>query len=252
MKRLEAIREGVVLSRENDVIDLNKGAVKIHEEAGGADHTASGAIASLTSGEALAFGDVCCVGSDGKLWKADASGADANPVAAMALESVTADASGSFLMQGFVRDDSWSWTPGGVVYASATPGALSQVETSGPVVGVATHANRMRFTPDMALSTRQVRLSREAGGADHTVSGATASLTAGETLVFGDICCLKSDGKYWKADADDVATLPGAVMALESMAPDASGSFCCAVSCATIPGVGAWAGWCTPRPRRGP
>ena len=59
---------------------------------------------------------------------------------------------------------------GGVVYASATPGALTQTPGSGAVVGVATHADRMHFTPDKTLTTRQVWVDEEAGGADHTAS----------------------------------------------------------------------------------
>lgn len=54
----------------------------------------------------------------------------------------------------------------------------------------------------------------------------TESATAGETLVAGNICYLKSDGKYWKTDADAAATSTGRLlMATTSISADASGLF---------------------------
>lgn len=34
------------------------------------------------------------------------------------------------------------------------------------------------------------------------------AVTAGETLAFGDPVYIKSDGKFWKADADQATTFP--------------------------------------------
>lgn len=54
----------------------------------------------------------------------------------------------------------------------------------------------------------------------------TETLTAGENLTAGDICYLKSDGKYWKAKGDAKATTAGTLrMALASISADATGSF---------------------------
>jgi hypothetical protein len=226
LKRLEAVNDGVMLSQEGDMIDLNKGSVKVHAEAGGADHTASGTISSLTAGEALAFGDICYPKSDGKYWKADADDVADTPSVVMALETIAADASGSFLLRGFARDDSWSLTVGGAVYASTTAGSLTQT-SGGAVLGVATNAVRIHFTPGMAAGATQaageVEFDADAGGADHTASGITMSMTAGEALVFGNVCYLKSDGKLWKANADSSTTMPATFMALETIAVDATG-----------------------------
>lgn len=117
-----------------------------------ADTTASGTIVSLTAGENLAFGEICYIKSDGKLWKTDADAAASMPAVAMALATINADASGSFLLSGFVRNDAWNWTVGGAIYASVTAGALSQSAVSGTddchqVIGFATHADRMIFNP---------------------------------------------------------------------------------------------------------
>jgi len=46
------------------------------------------------------------------------------------------------------------------------------------------------------------------------------SATVGESVAFPDLLYLKSDGKWWKADADAVATMPAMRMALESKTAD--------------------------------
>jgi len=60
---------------------------------------------------------------------------------------------------------------------------------------------------------------------DHTVSGITSTFTAGENLVFGSFCYIKSDGKMWRADADATATMPIVAMATAIIAADAEGIF---------------------------
>jgi hypothetical protein len=42
------------------------------------------------------------------------------------------------------------------------------------------------------------------------------SATVGESVAFPDLLYLKSDGKWWKSDADAAATMPGLRMALET------------------------------------
>lgn len=61
--------------------------------------------------------------------------------------------------------------------------------------------------------------------ADVTFSGITSTLTAGEALVLGDVCYLKSDGKMWKADADAIATASATAIALATISANATGSF---------------------------
>jgi hypothetical protein len=48
----------------------------------------------------------------------------------------------------------------------------------------------------------------EPSPATSVANGITASLTAGENLVFGDIVYMKSDGKVWKGDANGASTYP--------------------------------------------
>jgi len=61
---------------------------------------------------------------------------------------------------------------------------------------------------------------------DHTFSGKFITATAGESVVIGDVCYLKSDEKFWKIDATAEATTKGqCVMATASIGADASGVF---------------------------
>jgi hypothetical protein len=116
------------------------------------DHTASGTIVSMTAGENLVFGDFVYFKSDGKCWKADANGTGTYPCMGMAIATINADNAGNILLHGTSRDDSWTWTVGGVVYLSTTAGAATQTQPSATndviqVLGVATSTNRIYFNP---------------------------------------------------------------------------------------------------------
>ena len=51
-------------------------------------------------------------------------------------------------------------------------------------------------------------------------------ITVGENVTFGDLCYLKSDGKYWKTDANAITTTAGSLLiALESITSDNTGKF---------------------------
>lgn len=60
---------------------------------------------------------------------------------------------------------------------------------------------------------------------NNTFDGITILGTAGEDLIFSDICYLKSDGKWWKADADSILTAGALAIATEPISTDASGTF---------------------------
>lgn len=46
---------------------------------------------------------------------------------------------------------------------------------------------------------------------DHQWGGMYERGIIGETVVFGDLCYFKSDGKWWKTDADALATTDGVI-----------------------------------------
>ena len=60
---------------------------------------------------------------------------------------------------------------------------------------------------------------------DDSYSGTTILATGGESLVFGDVCYIKSDGKMGKADADAIATAGAVFMAMGTIANNAKGLF---------------------------
>jgi len=123
------------------------------------DHKASGLIIPLTSAVAVNFGDVCYINSSGStsLIDADAIGTMSG-IVMCADESIAAAGSGNFLMYGVARNDAWAWTVGGLIFGTVTGttgNTLSQTAPSGTgdvvqVLGVATHADRMLFTPSLS------------------------------------------------------------------------------------------------------
>lgn len=97
-----------------------------------ADDSFAGLTITLTAGENLAFGEVGYMKSDGKVWKADADALATMPALFVATAAISADATGVFGTQGYVRDDSaYNWTVGGRVYVSGTPGAVTQTAPTG-------------------------------------------------------------------------------------------------------------------------
>ncbi len=123
----------------------------------GGDHNWSGTTATMTAGIALVLPQAVYVGGDGKMEKALATAAATMPAIALACGTIAENAEGEFLMQGFFRDNTWDWTPGGLLYVSrATAGALTQVlpAIAGEqvqVVGVAITADIIHFNPSYEL-----------------------------------------------------------------------------------------------------
>jgi len=117
----------------------------------------SGITAPMTAGTALTRPQAVYVGGDGKMEKALATAAATMPAIALATGTIAENASGSFLLQGFFRYDTWDWTPGGLLYVSKdTAGALTQTlpAASGEqvqVVGVAITADIIHFNPSYEL-----------------------------------------------------------------------------------------------------
>jgi len=122
------------------------------------DHTAFGLKIYLTANENQNFGDVVYINSDGEAQLADADAIATASVVGMCTGTVTTGNTGTYLIQGTARDDSWSWTVGGLIYLSTTGttgNTLTQTAPSGAddvvqVIGVALHADRMLFTPSLA------------------------------------------------------------------------------------------------------
>jgi hypothetical protein len=92
--------------------------------------------------------------ADGHFDEADADAGASMPCTALATETGTGTK--DVLLRGYVRDDSWDWTPGGLIYVSNTQGGLTQTVPSGAgdvvqVVGWAWSADIMVFEPSLVL-----------------------------------------------------------------------------------------------------
>ncbi|MFZ2882213.1 MAG: hypothetical protein WA019_04010 [Candidatus Moraniibacteriota bacterium] len=128
-----------------------------------ADHTASGLTLALTAGVTMNFGDVGYIKSDGKVGLIDADAIATMTGLVMCVDaSISADASGNFMLMGVARDDTWAWTVGGIIYGTVTGttgNTLSQTAPTGTddvvqIMGVATHADRMIFNPQLVQVER--------------------------------------------------------------------------------------------------
>jgi len=122
------------------------------------DLDASGIKSTVTvDTNGTGVGSALYMAGDGNYDEADADASSTMPCTALALETGTG--SKEVLHLGYIRNDNWNWTPGGLLYVDTTAGALTQTAVSGTgdqvqVVGYATHADRLFFSPD--LSTAEV------------------------------------------------------------------------------------------------
>ena len=129
----------------------------------GSDHTASGIKIQLVATQAQNFGDVCYIASTGKASLGDADAISTSSCVVMLCDnSVSADATGTYLLFGIARDDTWAWTAGATVYLSLTgttgntltatiPSAVNDVVQ---IIGIATHADRLLFNPSLVQVER--------------------------------------------------------------------------------------------------
>lgn len=125
--------------------------------AGIADHDATGMKITLTAASNVVFGDVCYIDASGEAEIVDADAIASSSGLFMAVATIAASAAGEFLMLGTARDDTWAWTPGGLIYITVTGTSTNTLSQTAPsatddviqIVGVATHADRMFFFPQL-------------------------------------------------------------------------------------------------------
>ncbi len=121
--------------------------------------SATGVKIILTAGANFSFGDIGYIKNDGTLGlpKADAI-ATASALFMCADATIVSAASGNWLVLGIARNDAWNWTTGQTIFLSTggtTANTLVQVAPSGTdhviqKIGIATHADRMFFKPELA------------------------------------------------------------------------------------------------------
>lgn len=123
----------------------------------GANATTTGMTAEMLAGGTIGAMDAVCIHSVTQEVVIANAGAVATARAiGFAPAAITDTETGTILLQGTVRDDTWTWTPGGAIYLSETGGSVTQTvpTTSGAfvqVVGVALSPVLMYFNPDMSI-----------------------------------------------------------------------------------------------------
>lgn len=121
------------------------------------DHSAT-RLDRVQYGESVVAGNVVYRKSDGKYWETDADAIATMPGIGIALASVAADGWGPMATGAgnYVRDDSWSWTVGALLYVSTTKAELTET----PVVGnndvsqpfaVAINATHIMLLPSLSM-----------------------------------------------------------------------------------------------------
>lgn len=117
----------------------------------------NGTYESATVGESVVFGDVLYLKfSDGKWWKAKADSFATTPVQRIAVETIAANATGKLLIEGFLRNDSWTFSNANVYLSAATAGLIT---TTAPAttgnqiqkIGVAFSATKLHFKPSIDI-----------------------------------------------------------------------------------------------------
>ena len=107
-------------------------------------------VSTQVDTNAIGVGAALYMAADGNFDLSDADFAAMMPIRAIAVESGTGVK--QVLLEGFIRNDSWTWTPGACVYGSGTPGLFTQTQPaiSGDQVqkvGFAWSATVLYFSP---------------------------------------------------------------------------------------------------------
>jgi len=126
----------------------------------GTDHTYTGITAQMLAGGAIAAFDLVCVHTTtSEVVEADASTYATARVIGIAPAAISDTATGTILLHGFIRDDTWNWTTGSTLYLSETAGAMTHTapSTDGAfvqVVGVALSPDVVYINPSMDVIER--------------------------------------------------------------------------------------------------
>lgn len=125
----------------------------------GVDLTVSGITAQFTTNEAQAFGDLIYIDSSGKSHLAKADAIATSKVIGMATGTFSSAGTGTYLLNGFARNDAWNWTVGGFVYLTTTGttgNTLTQTAPTGTdsatvIVGIAIAADEIFVNPQLVI-----------------------------------------------------------------------------------------------------
>jgi hypothetical protein len=123
------------------------------------DLTAKGVIdKELVGANTNGFSNALCIdASTATFIDASAAAQETTPCVGLALES---DAGiKELLIQGYIRNDAWTWAPGLPIFLSLTPGLMTQEVPAGDgtyvqILGVARQTNIIFFNPSYTMVKR--------------------------------------------------------------------------------------------------
>jgi len=146
---LAAVREENVVLSEAKSVNISTPLL------GTTDHTFTGLSAQMLAGGAIAaFKLVCIHTTTSEVVTADASAYATARVLGIAPAAIGDTATGTVLLQGFIRDDTFNFTTGSTLYLSETAGAMTHTAptTDGAfvnIVGVALSPDVVYINPSM-------------------------------------------------------------------------------------------------------
>jgi len=134
-------------------LDMNEHSIEMTYMPNASDLTHSGIITKFWCDIATTFGDLLYYGSSG-LAKADANGTNTYPAVYMAVETISSGNWCHVIHTGMVRQNTWNWTLGQILYMSETAGGITATAptTSGSIVqviGQAITADVIDFRPQL-------------------------------------------------------------------------------------------------------
>ncbi|MEK7398512.1 MAG: glycosyl hydrolase family 28-related protein [Candidatus Poribacteria bacterium] len=108
-------------------------------------------------------------------------------------------------------------------YCQTTGTAIAQVSANFVSPSIATPSLKASLGSDLDTNNQNIKYS--ASSVADTGKGDVVTLTAGASLVFGDVCYMNSAGKMQKARANAIATSQVMAICLETISSNATGLF---------------------------
>lgn len=154
---------GHVSSSATSTIEFGSSGVQVNNlnyallNATPADLDYSGITTGLTANENQGFGDAVFINATSEAQLGDASTIATAYCLGLCVATVTTGNTGTYLLQGFARNDTWNWTPGEPIYLSltgTTTNTLTQTKPSATnevvqILGMATHVDRIYWNPNL-------------------------------------------------------------------------------------------------------
>ena len=195
-----------------------------------AKNSMSGTFGYGYLGEFVDYGDILYLNADG-YWYTFSDTTETHTV--MSAADGRKGKWHEFLISGYATKYNWSWTVGTAMYPHATvAGQMQQTNPTGNknVLGVATKTNEIYFDSDafqaddasgvyLALTgdTMQGSIAIDTLITDgQYASNETYKGTAGDTIAFGDVVYIASDGEFYVCNADSTTFFPAMGIAVSA------------------------------------